>query len=171
MIGWGSQRGGHGDDVEHLESRSEHHPPSVEDAPSVDAYTDLVEHGKSSNAAEPREQGTDDGLSYFRAMHANSRAGDEAAEARFKMYLETSRQDRQRLEEVDAIERILHQERVCLERRNAQRVTTEARPHAKQVQAQTHWDRKGKGKEPAATNDNAHLREEANFRHGVAAHP
>ncbi|KAF3042548.1 hypothetical protein E8E11_005610 [Didymella keratinophila] len=161
--GWGLLRGGHGDDVEHQSSPPEPYQPTVEDAPDVNAYLDRFEQGRSSQAAEDRQQSTDDGLGRFRAMHANSRAEDEEAEARFKMYLEATRQDHRRLEEAKAVERVLCQKRADLERCDAQRATTETRPQAEQVPVQPYEDRGGKGKARAATNDNAHPREEASL--------
>jgi hypothetical protein len=167
---WASLRGGHGDDVEDQDSPSEHCQPTVEDAPDVEAYLNRVEQGKSSQAVVNRKQSTDDGLSRFRTRHANSRAEDEEAETRVKKYLETSRQGNRAQEETEGIERILCEERADFERRYAQRGTTETRPQPEVAQAQPHGDRKGKEKEPATTNETAHLQEEADIQHKAAEH-
>ncbi|KAJ4332096.1 hypothetical protein N0V87_008657 [Didymella glomerata] len=161
--GWASLRGGHGDDVEDQDSTSEHCQPTFEDAPDAETYLNRVEQGESSQAGENRKQSTDDGLSSFHTRHANSRAEDVEAETRFKKYLETSRQRNWAQEEAEVI--------ADLERRYAQRVTTETRPQPEVAQAQPHGNRRGKGKEPATTNETAHLQEESDIQHKAAEHP
>lgn len=121
-------RGGHGDD-----SLPEHNQPTVEDDFEIETVLGHIEQGGPSNTSNHQQTDAGDGLGRLRARLDAIKIKEEEAEARFKGYYEATRQERKALEEAEAIERIVRQERADLERRNTERAREEARLRVEQV--------------------------------------